>query len=101
MYQYHYLNGNEIGILLLNEIIDSKVISSKDFVIKTIVTTDLGKTIALSKGASVVETLTGFKFIGEKIEELEKLGSSFLFGFEESFCYLKDSYVRDNDAIMS
>lgn len=99
--QYHYLTGNEIGVLLLNEIISNKEISNNDYVVKTIVTSDLGKNIALDKGASVIETLTGFKFIGEKIEELQKKGHNFLFGYEESHGYLKDSFVRDKDALMS
>lgn len=99
--EYQYLTGNEIGILLLNEILKTKNITSNDFIIKTIVTSDLGKVIALKKGASVVETLTGFKFIGEQINELESRGQRFLFGYEESYGYLKDTFVRDKDAVMS
>jgi len=100
--ELHYLTGNEIGVLLLNHIIENKEkVNKNDYVVKTIVTSDLGAKIALLHGASVIETLTGFKFIGEKIKELELQGKTFLFGYEESYGYLKDTYVRDKDAVMS
>ena len=68
---------------------------------KTIVTTDLGQQIAESYGVKMVNVLTGFKFIGEQIGELEKQGRAedYIFGFEESYGYLSGSYVRDKDAV--
>lgn len=100
--EFYYLTGNEIGVLLLNQIIEDKEeVNKNDYIVKTIVTSDLGAKIALSFGASVIETLTGFKFIGEKIKELESQNKNFMFGYEESYGYLKDTYVRDKDAVMS
>ena len=101
--KYILLTGNQIGALLTYYLVSSKnKLSSKDAVIKTIVTSELGSEIAKSYGASVFETLTGFKFIGEKIEEFEKNGDyDFLFGYEESYGYLAGTFVRDKDAIIS
>lgn len=97
----HYLNGNEIGVLLLNFILSNRTNSDNDFIVKTIVTSDLGDVIAKDKGVGVINTLTGFKFIGEQIEKLLLNNENFIFGFEESYGYLKDTYVRDKDAVMS
>jgi len=99
---FSLLSGNQTGALLLNYILSLKEnIVSKDAVIKTIVTSDLGAVIAKSYGATVFETLTGFKYIGEKIEELEKNNSyKFLFGYEESYGYLAGTFVRDKDAVI-
>lgn len=99
--EYVYLTGNEIGVLLLSYLIETKRPSNDYHVIKTIVTSDLGKVIAESNNLTVIETLTGFKFIGEQIEKLEENNQKFLLGYEESYGYLKDSYVRDKDAVMS
>ncbi len=101
-----YLNGNQIGILLLDYLILSKKNKSIDltkfFLCKTIVTSDLGKVIAKSHGVETRETLTGFKFIGEQIEfSEEKKDKIFLFGYEESFGYLISPFVRDKDAIQA
>lgn len=98
---YIHLTGNEIGIIILSEIIKSIDVNDNDYIVKTIVTSDLGKKLAMHAGVKVIETLTGFKYIGEKISELKTMGKRFLFGYEESFGYLKDDYVRDKDAVMS
>ena len=97
----HYLNGNEIGVLLLDFILNNRENSKNDYIVKTIVTSDLGDVIAKAKGVGVVNTLTGFKFIGEQIEKLTLHNKNFIFGFEESYGYLKDTFVRDKDAVMS
>jgi phosphoglucomutase len=70
-------------------------------VLKTIVTTDLVKKIAKEHGVEIVEVLTGFKYIGEVISNLEKQGekSRFLLGFEESYGYLSGAHVRDKDGV--
>lgn len=88
--QYQVVTGNQIGALLTHYILSSREnIDQKDAVIKTIVTSDLGAKIAESYGATVFNTLTGFKFIGEKIKEFEEDGKyNFLFGYEESYGYL-------------
>lgn len=101
--EYQLLTGNQIGALLVNYLIEAKGnVSSKDAVIKTIVTSELGALIALSHGASVFETLTGFKYIGEKINEFEQSRDfNFLFGYEESYGYLAGNFVRDKDAVIA
>ncbi|MBN2396021.1 MAG: phospho-sugar mutase [Candidatus Atribacteria bacterium] len=100
---YQVLTGNQVGALLTNYIVTSKKrISSKDAVIKTIVTSDLGAKIAESYGATVFNTLTGFKFIGEKMKEFEESQEYiFLFGYEESYGYLAGTFVRDKDAVIA
>lgn len=101
-----YLTGNQIGILILDFLIRSKNLSNEDlsgyFIAKTIVTSDLGEKIAEKNGVGIRNTLTGFKFIGEQIELAENEGvSKFLFGYEESFGYLVNPFVRDKDAIQA
>lgn len=100
---YQVLTGNQIGALLINYIVSSKkMIGPKDAVIKTIVTSELGGRIAESYGITVFNTLTGFKFIGEKIKEFEEIGEyEFLFGYEESYGYLAGTFVRDKDAVIA
>ncbi len=100
---YELLTGNQIGALLTHYLVSNKKdITSKDAVIKTIVTSELGAKIAKSYGATVFDTLTGFKFIGEKIKEFEETGEyDFLFGYEESYGYLAGTFVRDKDAVIS
>ncbi len=101
--QYHMLNGNQIGALLINYITSTRPqITSRDAVIKTIVTSSLGASIAKSRGATIVETLTGFKYIGEKIGEFESSNEyDFLFGYEESYGFLAGTFVRDKDAVIA
>lgn len=101
--QYQVLTGNQIGALLTHYILSSKEQIDKDnAVIKTIVTSDLGAKIAESYGATVFNTLTGFKFIGEKIKEFEEAASyKFVFGYEESYGYLAGTFVRDKDAVIA
>jgi phosphoglucomutase len=100
---YVLLTGNQIGALLTHYLISNKKdINSRDAVIKTIVTSELGATIAKSYGVTVFDTLTGFKFIGEKIKEFEEKNDyDFLFGYEESYGYLAGTFVRDKDAVIS
>lgn len=100
---YRLLTGNQIGALLTHYLVSNKKdICSKDAVIKTIVTSELGAGIAEAHGATVFNTLTGFKYIGEMIGEFEKNGQKdFLFGYEESYGYLAGTFVRDKDAVIS
>lgn len=100
---YELLTGNQIGALLTHYLVSNKKdINSRDAVIKTIVTSELGANIAKSYGATVFDTLTGFKFIGEKVKEFEEQKDyNFLFGYEESYGYLAGTFVRDKDAIIS
>ncbi|MHD0321143.1 phospho-sugar mutase [Fusobacterium varium] len=98
-----YLNGNQIGMLLLKYILDNKKdISENGAVVTTIVSTPILDMIAGERNLKVFRTLTGFKYIGEKIREFEegKYDNSFVFGMEESIGYLKGTYVRDKDGIL-
>lgn len=92
-------SGNETGALLINYLIETNQYNTNSIIYKTIVTGDLGATIASDKQIVVEETLTGFKFIGEKIEQEHE--KQFLFGYEESYGYLFNSNVRDKDSIQS
>ena len=103
---YILLNGNQVGALLiaylLERLHEKDALPPDGVIIKTIVTGNLGKEIAASYGIPTLETLTGFKFIGEKIGEFEeKQDRHFLFGYEESYGYLAGTFVRDKDAIIA
>lgn len=99
------LNGNQVGVLMLDYLLKSRqeagTLPERPVVIKTIVTTSMADRIAEHYGAEVINTLTGFKYIGEQIGKLEqnKEAERFVFGFEESCGYLIGSYVRDKDAV--
>lgn len=103
--EYLLLSGNEVGLLLLDYICSQRSKHGKmptlPIIVKTIVTTDLGKRIAEDYGVKTIDVLTGFKFIGEQIGLLDIEGkvNSFIFGFEESYGYLSGTYVRDKDAV--
>lgn len=103
--RYQRLNGNQVGVLLLDYILKTRkengTLGSKPVVIKTIVTTEMVRKIAEEYNAEVIDTLTGFKYIGEKIGELEQNGEldRFVLGVEESCGYLIGPYVRDKDAV--
>ncbi len=101
--EYKLLNGNQIGSLLLNYlIITNTKIPKNSVVIKTIVTGNLGVKIAQDHDIEIEETLTGFKFIGEKINEYNiKKNKIFLFGYEESYGFLAGTFVRDKDATIA
>lgn len=101
---YAMLNGNQIGVLLLERIIEShnmrKMMPVNPFVVSTVVSTRLTKQICETNNIEYIDVLTGFKFIGEKIMELDERGDkNFLFGFEESYGYLPGTYARDKDAV--
>lgn len=99
---YQILTGNQLGALLLHYLVTEKKIPANSALIKTIVTSNLGEKIAQKYGVKIYNTLTGFKFIGEKIAEWEKSGeATFLFGYEESYGYLVEPFVRDKDAIQA
>jgi phosphoglucomutase len=99
-HEYKYLSGATIGALLLDYIIQHQKELTNRVVITTIVTSPLGTSIAKYYGLKVIETLTGFKFIGEQIAKLENQ-QNFLFGYEESFGYLLSPEVRDKDAFQA
>ncbi len=103
---YTLLSGNQLGALLLDYILKqlqaTGMLPPDGAMVKTIVTSNLGREIANYYGIETVETLTGFKYIGEKIKEFEeKKERQFLFGYEESFGYLCGTFVRDKDAVIA
>lgn len=101
---YVLFTGNQTGALLVDFIIKMKKdsINSKSTVIKTIVTSELGAEIARRAGLQVEETLTGFKYIGDKMNKYEADGSrEFVIGYEESYGYLVGTHARDKDAVVS
>jgi phosphoglucomutase len=100
---YQVLTGNQTGALLVDYILSSmETIPENSVIIKTIVTSELGKAVAEHYGVETIDTLTGFKFIGEKIKEFEEKGDkNFLFGYEESYGYLAGTFVRDKDGVVS
>lgn len=101
---YTLLTGNQTGALLVDFYLKFKKqsLNPKSTLVKTIVTNDLGAEIARKNGLNVVETLTGFKYIGDQITKYEKTGENeFLIGYEESYGYLVGTYARDKDAVVA
>ncbi|PEK98565.1 phospho-sugar mutase [Bacillus sp. AFS017336] len=100
--EYVVLTGNQTGALMLHYLLSQQDIPSNALLLKTIVTSEFGQVIASKFGVKTIDTLTGFKFIGEKIKEYEQTNEySFLFGYEESYGYLIKPFVRDKDAIQA
>lgn len=102
---YHLLSGNEIGILLFDYIckcrISNGTMPDRPVAVTTIVSSDMADIIAAHYGVELRRTLTGFKYIGEQIGQLEKNNEveRYIFGFEESYGYLSGIHVRDKDAV--
>jgi phosphoglucomutase len=104
--QYEFLSGNQSGAVLLNYILSRRqeqgTLPQNGIVINTIVTSDLGDRIARDYGMAVEKTLTGFKFIGDRIRAYEQTGKyAYVFGYEESYGYLISPIARDKDAIQA
>ncbi|MER0468580.1 phosphoglucomutase [Bacillus cabrialesii subsp. cabrialesii] len=104
--KYTVLTGNQTGALLLHYLLSEKkkqgILPENGVVLKTIVTSEIGRAVASSFGLDTIDTLTGFKFIGEKIKEYEASGQyTFQFGYEESYGYLIGDFARDKDAIQA
>lgn len=98
--EYKLLSGNQLGAMLLHYLLQIKWIPVNAAMIKTIVTSEFGTAIANQYGVTTVNTLTGFKYIAEKIAEWELTKEyTFLFGYEESYGYLAGDFVRDKDAV--
>jgi len=101
---YRMLSGNQTGVLLLDYLIAALrrngTLPMKPVALKTIVTTDLARQVALRNGVSCFNTFTGFKFMAEKKNQLESDGEGHvIFSYEESFGYMLGDYVRDKDAV--
>lgn len=103
---YELVSGNEVGVLLLDYIcaarIENGTMPEKAVAVKSIVSTPLADAVAANYGVELRNVLTGFKWIGDQIAQLEAAGEvdRFIFGFEESYGYLAGPYVRDKDAII-
>ncbi len=103
---YRTLTGNQTGALLCEYILSSKAakgqLSEKSVIIKTIVTTELAAAIAKEYNVQIMNVLTGFKYIGEKMTEFAETGSNdYIFGFEESYGYLAGTHARDKDGVVA
>nr|WP_010499437.1 phospho-sugar mutase [Paenibacillus elgii] len=104
--EYFVLTGNQSGAIMVDYLLSSRKergeLPANGVVIKTIVTSEMGAVIAEHYGAKVLNTLTGFKYIGEKMTQFERTGEAeFLFGYEESYGYLAGNYARDKDAVIA
>ena len=103
---YELVSGNEVGVLLLDYICEGRIekgtMPKNPVAVKSIVSTPLADAVAKSYGVEMRSVLTGFKWIGDQIANLEAAGEvdRFIFGFEESYGYLAGPYVRDKDAII-
>ena len=103
---YQPMTGNQIGVVLMEYILSSKkqdgTLPKNGAIIKTIVTTRLANLLGKEYGVTVMDVLTGFKYIGEKIRQFEQDGSyTYLFGFEESYGFLAGTYTRDKDGVVA
>ena len=104
--EYVTFTGNQVGTLLseyiLSALAEKDAVPKDGYIVKTIVTTNIIQAICDAYGIEMKEVLTGFKFIGEKIKESEETGiGTYIFGFEESYGYLKGTYARDKDAVVA
>ena len=103
---YELVSGNEVGVLLLDYICQGRIekgtMPANPVAVKSIVSTPLADAVAKSYGVEMRNVLTGFKWIGDQIAQLEAAGQvdRFIFGFEESYGYLAGPYVRDKDAVI-
>lgn len=102
--EYVLMTGNQVGALLVDFVLSNRndTLNEKSTLVKTIVTSEVGADIARSYGLKVVDTLTGFKYIGEQIGKYEISGNNeFVIGYEESYGYLIGTHARDKDAVVS
>ncbi|RKN78858.1 phospho-sugar mutase [Paenibacillus ginsengarvi] len=104
--EFVVLNGNQSGAIMayyvLSSLKERGELPDNGVLVKTIVTSEMGAVIAESYGVRVINTLTGFKYIGEKMTEFDRTGQyRFLFGYEESYGYLAGTYCRDKDAVLA
>ncbi len=103
---FRTITGNQMGALLIDYIItayeETNTMPPQPYVVKSIVSSELATKICRAHGVEMFNVLTGFKFIGEVIKNHEKTGEgSYIFGFEESYGYLKGTYARDKDAVVA
>ena len=102
--EYVTITGNQLGVLLLDYIINARLstgtMPANPGAVTSIVTTGMARTVAEKNGVHFEETFTGFKFMAERIAQWEAAGSyQYIFAFEESYGYMLGDYVRDKDAV--
>ncbi len=102
--EYVTLSGNQVGVLLIDYIITARKLTGTmpehPAVLKSLVSTEMARSVAEKNGVACFDTFTGFKFLAEKIKQFEATGShEYLFAFEESYGYLAGDYARDKDAV--
>lgn len=106
---FKLITGNQMGALMIDFILSSGKLPEKPVIIKSIVTSNFGAKIAEKYGVKVLNTLTGFKFIGERMNQFlaakqsknSKIDYDYVFGYEESYGYLVGTHARDKDAVVS
>ncbi len=96
--KYVTITGNQLGALVVDYLIRTRHLEPHTYIIKTVVTSDLCSAIAKRNNVGVVNTLTGYKYIGTKMQQLLDEGKNVLFSFEESIGYLPGTYIRDKDS---
>ncbi|MBR5755971.1 MAG: phospho-sugar mutase, partial [Firmicutes bacterium] len=101
--EFILFSGNQTGAMLCNYVFERRKdrINDKTFMVKTVVTSEMGADIARSLGIKVYDVLTGFKFIGEMMTRKLAEGENFIFGYEESYGYLVGEHARDKDAVLA
>ncbi len=103
--RYEFLSGNQTGALFIDYILSRRkergILPEAGGVYNTVVTSEFGATIARSYGMEVISTLTGFKFIGEQMRQIEDADQTFIMGYEESYGYVLRDIVRDKDSIQA
>lgn len=104
--RYVLLSGNQVGVLLMEYILSMKQEASQlpqnAFIVKTIVTTEMARAVANNYNVELIDVLTGFKYIGEKIREMDDCGGKkFVLGIEDSCGYLTGTHVRDKDGVLA
>lgn len=101
--KYKLLTGNQTGVLLCDYILENSKLSEDSTVVKTIVTTEMIHAVCNYYNVKLVNVLTGFKYIGEQIKQMEYKNKEcdFVFGLEESYGYLMGTYTRDKDAVVA
>ena len=102
--EFEPVTGNQTGVLLLDYLIGAMKragkLPEKPAALKTIVTTEMARAVAEANGLDCYDTFTGFKFMAEKMNELESAGkNTVIFSYEESYGYMIGHYVRDKDAV--